>query len=653
MTSVSKSNDAKWMPDESSTVCLRCGAEFGRILGASRHHCRTCGDLICQTCMVESSKVSHVVKGGVEYVDHLAPESKFAILKRPEATSLLGSAYQSLSSTAHKVKFCQPCMEKISREHAAFRQATYLLHAIAMFGVERQIRMLGIAIRAHLANHEYVTALSVIGKRTFDVLTNGFYMPTIRPDLQKDDEVLNTIIASFYRNFFAKNLTANIDSYVKTDSQLVQTTDQAYSHHTFIKTLLNSSEISDIRSETLRYVLSDVYRCLHMLLSRPVLGYKVQLFPLFLIRVWNGLLTATSPDFLLEFPCLLHHLICNNHTEESPYKSYLSQIRSMPARNRYFKNLICQATTPTILNGVCDVLRMNYEQTFSFIDNIYGKLLSVVTGTERFENKIQIPWTSSIINPLAKFNNAHAMVNIGKLLFAREPKTLLVDHLVSEKTNHVARVYQSWYVFSEPNFVMASIMNHIFELTKIEHPIKKNDCVLFDKRCNIFPLTGEEPALFSKPVLVLVPASVSQTRIVHVDESIAQDVEVSLNVYVTILLMTHLQEFIPIQTQDSMNLVEIAATTRNTQVINACLTYTGLLAVRKHILHGALHAQTVLGITNMLQRIVHEHLDKLYIALASLIEIGVDHACLVAFMNDIRLRTKNSTLLEVILKKLI
>lgn len=188
----------------------------------------------------------------------------------------------------------------------------------------------------------------------------------------------------------------------------------------------------------------------------------------------------------------------------------------------------------------------------------------------------------------------------------------------------------------------------------MEHPTKRNDSVLFDKRCNIFPLTGEEPALFNKPVLVLVPASVSQTRIVHVDESTAsQDIEVSLNVYVTILLMTHLQEFVQIQTKESMNLVEIAATTRNTQVINACLTYAGLLAVRRHILHGALHAQTVLGITNMLQRIVNEHLDKLYIALASLIGIAVDHACLVAFLNDIRVRTTNNTLLEVILKKLI
>lgn len=642
------------MPDDSSAVCLRCGAEFGRLLGASRHHCRACGDLICQTCIVESSKVSHVVKEGVDYVDHLAPESKFVVLKRPDATSLLGTAYQSLSSTAHKVKFCQPCMEQISREHAAFRQATYLLHTIAMFGVERQVRIIAIAIRAYLANYEYVTGLSIVGKRTFDVLTNGFYVPTIRSHLYKDDEVLNTIIASFYRSFFARSLTSNLDSYVKTDSRLVHTTDQAYSHHTFIKTLLNSSKISDIRSDTLRYVLSDAYRCLHILLSRSVLGYNVNLYPLFLVRVWNGLLTATSPDFLLDFPCLLHHLICNPHNEDEKHKSYMSQIRSLPSRNKHFKNIVCKATTSPILNSVCDVLRLDYNQTFSFIDNLYGKLLSVVTNTERFENKIQIPWTSSTTNPLQKFHNAHAMVNIGKLLFAQEPKTLLVDHLVSDKTNHVARVYQSWYVFAEPNFVLASVMNHIFELTRIGYPTKTNASILFDKRDHIFPLTGPEPALFSKPVLVLVPGSVSHTRIVHVDESItSQDVEVSLNVFVTVLLMNHLQDFIQIDVQESMNLVEIAATTRNTQVINACLTYTGLLAVRRHVLHGALHAQTVLGITNMLECIVHQHLDKLYVFLASLIEFGVDHACIVTFLDDLRVRTANGTLLEVILKNLV
>eukprot|EP01104_Vermistella_antarctica_P015394 TRINITY_DN504_c0_g1_i1.p1 TRINITY_DN504_c0_g1~~TRINITY_DN504_c0_g1_i1.p1 ORF type:complete len:169 (+),score=16.38 TRINITY_DN504_c0_g1_i1:259-765(+) len=37
-----------WLPDDFSRVCMNCGSEFG--LFRRRHHCRTCGVLICSDC---------------------------------------------------------------------------------------------------------------------------------------------------------------------------------------------------------------------------------------------------------------------------------------------------------------------------------------------------------------------------------------------------------------------------------------------------------------------------------------------------------------------------------------------------------------------------------------------------------------------------
>jgi hypothetical protein len=39
---------APWMSDKASKKCMRCGAKF--TLLRRRHHCRLCGDLLCDKC---------------------------------------------------------------------------------------------------------------------------------------------------------------------------------------------------------------------------------------------------------------------------------------------------------------------------------------------------------------------------------------------------------------------------------------------------------------------------------------------------------------------------------------------------------------------------------------------------------------------------
>lgn len=57
-----------WMPDEASSVCLLCGAEWASFAGLfspasrSRHHCRSCGRLACGTCSTNRAIVGAAEK---------------------------------------------------------------------------------------------------------------------------------------------------------------------------------------------------------------------------------------------------------------------------------------------------------------------------------------------------------------------------------------------------------------------------------------------------------------------------------------------------------------------------------------------------------------------------------------------------------------
>ena len=127
----------------------------------------------------------------------------------------------------------------------------------------------------------------------------------------------------------------------------------------------------------------------------------------------------------------------------------------------------------------------------------------------------------------------------------------------------------------------------------------------------------------------------------------------TVNVLVTVLLMMFIHEFIKLDINDSLNLVEVAVTNRNTQIIQSCLTYSGLVAVRKYILQKSLHAHTVVCITSIINKLVENHLDKLYIAVTSLITANIDHQQIVECLDSLKNHVKNKTVLSIILKHLV
>ena len=48
ISKVPKEEREDWTPDKSSNVCLSCSSKFTTT--NRRHHCRTCGELVCGSC---------------------------------------------------------------------------------------------------------------------------------------------------------------------------------------------------------------------------------------------------------------------------------------------------------------------------------------------------------------------------------------------------------------------------------------------------------------------------------------------------------------------------------------------------------------------------------------------------------------------------
>lgn len=640
---------SKWVSDDASNVCMKCGAEFGRLLGASRHHCRACGELICQTCKVEAQKVSHVMEPGKEELLYLVPGSQFELLKRPTPTSVIGSAYTALSSAAHIVKFCQACNANIQKEHQAFAMADYLLNTLRLFPQERQLRVISICVRAHLANYESPTAMSIVGRDVVRTLRESFYQPKVRYNLQFYDQTLNYILAGFFRIFVA-NYMGNKFSEVhvaKVDSILTINPVHNYLSHVFISVLLNGAHIPDMRADTLRYLIADPYRCLHMLLSRFVLGYKVSIYSIFQTRAWKSILMSNNIEFFTKYPVLLSSMVQSSTETPTPYSKFVSTCRTLGNKYRQLTHLLCNSNDKELCSTICQALGMEADEVSTMFQTLHAKLLSIVYDTEQLESMIQVPWTIQEDNALVKLPLIHPILDMIHKIYSQEPRTIQVDHVVSSKTNHVARIFQSWYVFSEPNFILHQAMKHIFDLSVSIHPEIGSKTLLYPNMNYLYTQVTDT-------VMCILPGTCTESRVVHVDKNtFSQNVEMTLHVLTTILLMQHLMSFVELEVHNGLNLVEVGSTERNSILIRSCLTYSSIQAIKKFVLKGSLHAHTVLGIHSILTKIINSHLPELYTGILCLTKAGIPHAHITKYLDDVRQITNQGIVRDLVLKYLV
>ena len=55
---------AHWVDQDTVSECMKCGVAFGFF--TRKHHCRSCGDVLCSKCSSKEAYVPQVRKGGVE-----------------------------------------------------------------------------------------------------------------------------------------------------------------------------------------------------------------------------------------------------------------------------------------------------------------------------------------------------------------------------------------------------------------------------------------------------------------------------------------------------------------------------------------------------------------------------------------------------------
>ena len=53
-----------WKPDSSATQCPHCDSQFGFIFGPKKHHCRKCGDVVCNECSKQRVRENEIFSDG-------------------------------------------------------------------------------------------------------------------------------------------------------------------------------------------------------------------------------------------------------------------------------------------------------------------------------------------------------------------------------------------------------------------------------------------------------------------------------------------------------------------------------------------------------------------------------------------------------------
>lgn len=591
--------------------------------------------------------------------------------------STIASVYDTLTgNTATEIKFCEACADHIQAEHVAFVQCNALLHALRMFDYERTLRVVVIGVRAYLAELPTPTALSLLGEVVVRTLRQGFYKPKTRDGLKYFDQPLNEIISTFFRKYCARHFDAarttpstvsqmiKNNAFVTLRSIMETKQDHNFMNHIFIACLLNGAHIPDMRVDILKYLLADPYQCMHILLSNRVLDYDVSIYTTLQIKTWTALVNhgKNGHGYFTTYPLLLDALTRQSESTSAtsaatsaagkktdPYRQFVTCLRSAciartakRSQEAYTRN-VCKlmsasfGLTPGLFEYTCSITGVNPNHATSQLQALYTKLMNVVHDHETFESSVNIPWTIAQSNAFASLDTFNAWTAVLRSIYSKEPRTIVLDHAVSDKTTHVARIFQSWHVFAEPDYVYTQVMRHVYSLVHahVDTKMDPSDIDMYSSLEYLFSSDATEPAL------AIIPTHVTKTRLVHIHKTtFSAPPETNLVVLVTILLMCIMSEYVEMPDtgtrSTSLALVEVGTTPRNTQVIHAPLTFASLAAVRTHVLGGSLHATVAVAIATAVERIVSAALLQLFVGLLGLTRVGIPRANLVAYLDELR-----------------
>lgn len=646
------SRPSTWLPDHHSTVCMKCNETFSKVYGVHRSHCRMCGYLICNKCVVAPRLFPYVVQPKQIKSTYIAPGSDYRLLKRPPTTSTLGTLLQTFSSP-DQVKLCDPCATKLHSEHTSLSRAHALLGAMAILPTKWVHFLATTCVRAHKASLPFQTPMSLIGARISHVLREGFFVPKTRSNLQRFDEALNLVLVRLFRSWLGKRLnTGNIEI----DSN------HNFMIHTFTALLLNTAHASDMRKDLVEFVLSDPTRAMHVALSN-YLDYNIQIDRVFQKMTWTRLARLDGMTTLLENPYLLPSLARSSASSDDDdpqnYEQFIKVMissqhalgRQRQVSTKVYKLLLVLLSQGYhdygLFNQICLRLGVAHEKARFMIDALYETLKNVCYA-EKLETTVNVPWTLHEPYLFKKYPQTLCMLKILNKIYSYEPRTLPTCHLISRETTHVAHIFQSWMVFPEPHGVLNDVMRHLFTIIRKIHKTAKDDEILtfssleFMRRPETDLVIGVAPVHGNTLVKLVTPGSFDG------------EPEHTVDLLMLILLLSYLETFMTFpDTSNDLGLVETTTTPRNTVKLTACLTFAAVPAIRKHLLKKSLHAMTVVTIEDSLRKLFVRYLPELWIALLPLQGVFGEYKDIQRYLNTFVHHVEEETLRSVIISQLV
>ena len=160
----------KWVDDTTSTECSICNSQFG-LLMHRRHHCRTCGQLMCSACTEKVyQKKEYIIAPGNTYTGYLNPSSLQYILKRPETGSTLSGWLPFQASET--VKLCSNCALPIIQENDNWDDMYVLIRCLYLLSREERGKIIRMVYHMYLESpYSIQSGFALMGRCVYIVMT--------------------------------------------------------------------------------------------------------------------------------------------------------------------------------------------------------------------------------------------------------------------------------------------------------------------------------------------------------------------------------------------------------------------------------------------------------------------------------------------------
>lgn len=624
-----------WQPDHSSDSCTSCKAEFGRVYGPSRHHCRINGKLYCSQCIRLAEPIDCVLDVGQVLRKYKVPDSQYTFLTRPVDSSALGKAMTLIAAPTDELKFCAEYYQLLKQETTAWIRAQSLLGCMNFLNPQWVQLLFGICVQASMAELDETTAMTLIGDQIQHRLNKVFYEPCVRPENQIMDRVINYHLSKILQNYYSKQLYTKPTLKEATNFFETSIVPDPYTIHNLIQ-LWQNGDKPGLRMDNIlmEFLAQDPVRNTHILIGDSCLGYEPRLESGIKRYFWSKQI-QDFPSYISDSPYLLRFF--------GTSYSDLCKIEPNISYEFWYSVLCIAGHEPSIQKEIAAHCGLSPEKCFMVLNHLFDIFWPILYDGEQLNHKIQIPCAQISKNPFSTIKSQDMIQDILNKITEFEPRQIEFRHVLSQETNHVGELFQSWHIFPEPFGIENAIMRKVYECVEM---VESNPGTV----SNIFTsLQFIRQANTNNVIGISNAHHKTQLKIVN-HHGFETPPRFSVTMFVTILLLYHLTQFVPLPTPTDavLSLVEVQ-TVKDIQYIIAPITFSSIHQIRQHTLERQINADFLVGITAILNTLVQSHMDDLWFCFLEIPNQNAIHA----YLNSIKQYAQNDQFNELILQHMI